>query len=409
MSSRKDNKGKVLRKGEFQRSDGRYHYSYTNSEHKRIYVYANTLKELRDKERKIMMSTWTGIERLGEKVTLNILYDKNLSLKKGLKESTVSSYRQMYDNHVRDDFGKRDIQCIRYSDVMSFYNHLLNDKDLSIKSVQHIHCQLCSAFQLAVKDGLILSNPTDGCYGELKRQSGKRERRIRALTMDEQKRFLDFLDGHPVWGRYHSIFKVMVGTGLRVGELCGLRWQDIDPERRVIDVNHAVVYIKKIKGESKERLSITSPKTKTGNRQVPIMLPVIEGFKEEYIIARSKHFKTVSLDGYTDFVFTQQNGTIYTSMRLDKALKDIVRAYNNQEMVIAEYEHRAPELLPHISNHMLRHTFCTRLCERDVNLKVIQTVMGHASINITMDIYAEVSEEKKLAEIDKLADELDIF
>lgn len=409
MSSRKDNKGKALHKGEFQRPDGRYHYSYTNAEHKRIYVYASTLKELRDKERKIMMATWSGIEKLGEKVTLNILYDKNLSLKNGLKESTVSSYRQMYDNHVRNDFGKRDIQGIRYSDVMAFYNHLLNDKNLSIKSVQHIHSQLCSAFQLAVKDGLIIANPTDGCYGELKRQSGKRERKIRALTIDEQRRFLDFLDGHPVWGRYHSIFQVMVGTGLRVGELCGLRWQDIDPVRRVIDVNHTVVHIKKIKGESKEHLAISSPKTKTGNRQVPIMLPVIQGFKEEYIIAKSKGFKTVTLDGYTDFIFTQQNGTLYTSIRLDGALLKIVRAYNEQEMAIAEYEHRAPELLPHISNHMLRHTFCTRLCERDVNLKVIQTVMGHASINITMDIYAEVSEEKKLAEIDKLAEDMNIF
>ena len=66
-------------------------------------------------------------------------------------------------------------------------------------------------------------------------------------------------------------------------------------------------------------------------------------------------------------------------------------------------------MLPHISNHMLRHTFCTRLCERDVNVKVIQTVMGHASINITMDIYAEVSKAKQFEEIDRLADELDVF
>jgi len=139
------------------------------------------------------------------------------------------------------------------------------------------------------------------------------------------------------------------------------------------------------------------------------MLPVVESIKEEYLIARAKKFKSQKIDGYTDFVFTQQTGTVYTAMRLDCALRKIVTSYNMEETLIAEYEHRKPFLLPHISNHMLRHTFCTRLCERDVNIKVIQTIMGHASIKITMDIYAEISEEKKLAEIDKMACELDVF
>lgn len=100
---------------------------------------------------------------------------------------------------------------------------------------------------------------------------------------------------------------------------------------------------------------------------------------------------------------------MYTSTRLDKALKDIVGSYNKQEEAVAKVENREPFYLPHISNHMLRHTFCTRLCERDVNVKVIQTVMGHASVNITMNIYAEVSKEKQAQEIDRLADELDVF
>ena len=103
------------------------------------------------------------------------------------------------------------------------------------------------------------------------------------------------------------------------------------------------------------------------------------------------------------------NGKLYTSVRLDKALKDIVYAYNKQEKAIAEREGVEPKYLPHFSCHILRHTFCSRLCERDVNMKVIQTIMGHANIKITMDIYAEVSEEKKRFEMDKLAKELDVF
>lgn len=100
---------------------------------------------------------------------------------------------------------------------------------------------------------------------------------------------------------------------------------------------------------------------------------------------------------------------MYTSTRLDKALKDIVGSYNKQEEAVAKVENRESFYLQHISNHILRHTFCTRLCERDVNIKVIQTVMGHSSIKITMDIYAEVSQQKQIDEINKMAKELDVF
>ena len=141
MASRKDIYGKVLQRGEYQRKDGRYMYSFTNDEHKRIYVYANTLEELRKKERAVLMQSWSGVEKLGEKVTLNILYDRSMSLKTAIKPSTYASYRQMYDNHVREGFGKRDIEGIHYSDVLTFYNYLLNEKNLGIKSVQHIQGQ----------------------------------------------------------------------------------------------------------------------------------------------------------------------------------------------------------------------------------------------------------------------------
>lgn len=201
----------------------------------------------------------------------------------------------------------------------------------------------------------------------------------------------------------------MLGTGLRVGELVGLRWQDVDFENRVIDVNHGIVCVKAVRGGEPEHLKISLPKTEAGIRKVPIMEPVIEAFKEEYRYAELRGFPNTVLDGYTDFIFTNQNGNVYTSARLDKALSDIVKAYNKEEEAIAKIEDRDPILLPHFSNHILRHTFCTRLCERDVNIKVIQTVMGHASIKITMDIYAEVSEKKQKEEIERLANELNVF
>ena len=409
MASRKDNRGRVLQKGEAQRKDGRYHFAYTTISGKRCYIYASNLADLRAKEREIQIANWQGATRYGTLVSLNFMFDKALKLKVGIKESTYASYRQSYDNHVRDQFGKYPIKNIKYSDIRGFYNFLVKEKELALATVEHIHLQIYSALKLAVQDGLIPKNPAEGVIEDIKRCYGDKSRKIRALTLEEQKTFLEFMDGHPIWGRYHSIFQVMLGTGLRVGELCGLRWEDVDLKNRVIDVNHALVLIKAVKGVSKERLAITKPKTKAGIRQVPIMPQVIEAFMEEYRWAQTKHFRSVTVDGYTDFIFTKQNGSVYTSIRLDLALKNIVEAHNKREQILALEEDREPVLLPHITNHMLRHTFCSRLCERDANIKVIQTVMGHASVNITMDIYAEVSREKQFEEIDRMAKELDVF
>ena len=409
MVSRKDNKGRVLQKGEIQRKDGRYHYAYTNIAGKRCYLYADTLQGLRKKESELQIATWQGATQSESSVTLNFMYDRVMALKIGIKESTLTSYLQSYNNHVRDEFGNQLIKNISHSDVMAFYSYLMRNKKLGIKTIQHVHSQVYSAFKLALQDGIIYRNPAEEAFEKLRRVAGSYERKIRALTIDEQKAFLDFLEGHPTWNRYHSIFTVMLGTGLRVGELCGLRWRDVDIEKRVIDVNHNLVLIKAIKNGPKEHLAISLPKSKAGIRQVPMMYPVIEALMDEYEWAKQKDFKSETVDGYTDFIFTKRNGNVYTSIRLDLALKEIVDAYNKQEKAVATIEKREPVYLPHISNHMLRHTFCTRLCERDVNPKVIQTVMGHASINITMDIYAEVSQAKQFQEIDKLADELDVF
>jgi len=409
MASRKDRKGRVLLKGEFQRADGRYQFSYTDIVGKRHYIYASSLTELRDKEREYRIADWTGATNYGANVTLNFMYDRFLATKIGIRESTYASYRQMYDNHVRDEFGRQLVKKITYSDIIGFYAFLLKQRKVAIRTVEYIHKQIYPALNLAVRDGIITKNPAQDAYGNFKRASGKNARKIHALTIEEQRAFLEYVEDHPIWGRYHTIFQVLLGTGLRVGELCGLRWEDIDVEQRIINVNHSIVNISAIKGGRKAHLAVSLPKTEAGIRTVPIIDPVIEAIKKEFIYAESRGFPSVEIDGYTDFVFTNQGGNVYTSSRLDKALKDIVKSYNEQEEMIAEIEDREPFLLPHISNHMLRHTFCTRLCERDVNIKVIQMVMGHASIKITMDIYAEVSKEKQISEINRMSDELNVF
>ena len=94
---------------------------------------------------------------------------------------------------------------------------------------------------------------------------------------------------------------------------------------------------------------------------------------------------------------------------MDRALERIIDAYNDAEIHDAKQNHREPLILPHFTCHSLRHTFCARFCENESNLKVIQSVMGHVDIATTMNIYAEVSEAKKKASMEALAEKMVLF
>lgn len=101
------------------------------------------------------------------------------------------------------------------------------------------------------------------------------------------------------------------------------------------------------------------------------------------------------IDGMTGFIFCNRYGNVPNPQCVNRAIKRIIADYNAGEEVAAKKQCREAVLLPDFSAHHLRHTFCTRLCEKETNLKVIQSVMGHKDIQTTMDIYAEATEEKK--------------
>ena len=120
-------------------------------------------------------------------------------------------------------------------------------------------------------------------------------------------------------------------------------------------------------------------------------------------------WNAVEIDGMTGFIFCNRFGNVPNPQSVNRAIKRIIADYNAGEEVEAKKQHREPVLLPDFSAHHLRHTFCTRLCEKETNLKVIQSVMGHKDIQTTMDIYAEATEEKKQESFERLAATLDIF
>ena len=403
--SRKDNKGRVLFKGETQRKDGRYAYSYTDQLGKRHSIYDKDLVKLRLKEKEIHRRMDDGLDPAkADRITVNQMFDRYISLKYDIKPSTRENYIYMYEKYIRESFGKKKLSKVRYSDVKAFYYSLINERGFKPASMEIAHTLLHPTFNMAVRDGYLNRNPTDGVMGEIKKSHQWEHKKRHALTIEQQSAVSTFLDTHEDYRGWRPIITVLLGTGMRIGECLGLRWEDIDFKTNEIDVNHNLIYRKNLDGKCENH--VNSPKTESGKRRIPILEGVKDALLEELELQRCIGFCKDEIDGYSGFIFSTCENHVYTPESVNRAIKRIYTAYNEEETFIAKKEHRDPILLPHFSAHVLRHTFCTRLCENETNLKVIMDIMGHSDIQTTMNIYAEVTGVKKQESMMALSDKI---
>ena len=408
---RRDKKGFVLHKGEYQRSeDGMYTYAYKDVIGKRRVIYAATLKELREKEAEITHDNYDGINSyVAGTATINYMFDRYISTKANLRASTKAGYLYTYDHYVRDGFGKSIIGNVHYTDVKKFYLYLLQELDLSVNTVDGVHTVLHPVFQMAVRDDIIRKNPSDGVLAEVKKSIGKHRGIRHALKKDEQKAFLRYVADNPIYDGWLPLFMFLFGTGTRIGEAIGIRWEDIDLENRYISINHNVVYGPDSDDGGRCSFKVSLPKTETGIRLIPMVDELFEILKDLYEEQEEEGFSTLEVDGMTGFVFFNRFGSIHNPSGVNRAIERIRTAHNAEEDVKAVRENREPVIIPHFSCHIIRHTFCTRICETETNLKVIQEIMGHRGIETTMDIYAEATEQGKKETMSKLSGNIRVF
>jgi integrase len=398
INKRRDKDRIVLRRGESQRKDGNYDYRWTTRDGKRHSVYAKTLEELRAKEEEILRDKCDGIKTEARYVTINDVFEVWKQLKRGLKDNTFQNYKYMYEQFVKPDFGNTRVSQLKKSDVKRFYNMLADERALKVSTIDSIHTVLHQVLDMAVDDAYLRNNPSDNVLKELKQAHNFDTEKRKALTVAEQELFLDFLRRNHQYNHWYPIFAVMVGTGLRVGEVTGLRWCDIDLKENLIDVNHTLVYYNH--AENGCYFNINTPKTKAGVRNVPMLEFVKQAFIEERKYQMANAIRcNVKIDGYTDFIFVNRFGAAQHQGTLNKALRRIIRDCNDE---VLERNEENPILLPRFSCHSLRHTFTTRMCEAGVNIKVIQDALGHSDIATTLNIYADVTKELKKKEFEGL-------
>ncbi len=399
MVRRKDNKNRVLKEGEYQRTNGTFEYKWRDKIGKRHSIYAKTLEELREKENDVARDVLDGLRLDKSNLTVNDLFNRWIQLKKGLKENTFQNYKYMYTQFVEDSFGNMKIADLKRSDVRAFYNYLADSLNLKASTIDSIHTVLHQVLELAVEDDYIRYNPSDNALKELKKAHNNDFKKRKALTVSEQELFENFLRKEGQYHRWYPIFTVMLWTGMRVGEVTGLRWCDIDLDKGEINVNHTLVYFDK--GNSTGCVyAINTPKTKAGSRTIPMMKKVKEAFlmERDYQEECGLTCKAV-VDGYSDFIFINRFGDVQNQGTLNKALRRIIRDCNYEVLDKGE---KNPTTLPNFSNHSLRHTFSTRMSETGINIKAMQDILGHADAETTLQIYTEATRDFKEKQIIKL-------
>ncbi len=386
----------------------RYVYSWTLTQTDRVPESKKSGKCLRELEKEISKDVQDKIDiHNSNKLTLNAFFYDYIEQKQELKTTTRRDYKYIYQLYVEKTLGKRRLADIKYSDIKKFYNSLIYDSHLLPSSVDRINVVINPVFSVAVRDEIIRINPASGIMAEIKKSQCWQQPQKHSLTEEEQAKFIDFVKNDGTYKWWLPLFSFLLGTGCRIGEALGLTWGDCDFKNNIISINHNLVY-KPDEETNKCEFRIMTPKTKAGSREIPMLADVRQLLLDERERQFKEGFNKSNIDGYTGFIFTSKTNIVHRNSNVNRALVRIVDKYNRQEERLAQEELRKPVFLPHISVHTFRHTFCTRLCENENNLKVIQKIMGHSNISTTMDIYNEATQAKKKEAISNLEGKLKI-
>ncbi|MCD8369695.1 MAG: site-specific integrase [Clostridiales bacterium] len=377
--------GRVLQKGEYARPNGGYQYKSWNPEtRKSEQVSAKTLDELRELEKELMRNRLTGV-KTGNRITLNDYY-AIWKHNKHVKPNVMSNYCYMYMRYVEPVLGKKNIKDIKYSTVQSFYNGLLDREVLAINTLEVVHNVLHQIMELAVRDDVIRRNVTDGLLAEIKRNRPAPKRK-EGLTLEEQERLLEVLED-PEFKVWRPMFLFLLNTGLRVSEMAGLTWDDIDYDNNLIHVRRNLKYYPDENRNSVHAISTT--KTTTSHRDIPLTDKIKDILEMQ---RRDGNACTECIDGVSGFIFGNRFGGVHHQGSVNRAIKRIVRKANADPDAVP---------LPSFSSHTFRHTITTNMIYAGVELTAAANILGHKDIKTTANIYNRVLNEQKRNAMDAL-------
>ncbi len=393
-TKRTDSKGRVLKTGESQRKDGRYVYKYQDIHGESKFLYSWRLnptdpltkgkrecKSLREKEKELQRDLYDGIDSSGKKITVCQLYEKQNALKPDVRKNTEVGRSYLMKILKEDKLGSMAITSVTVSDCKNWAIRMKKN-GYSYQTINNYKRSLKASFYTAVNDDLIRKNPFNFNLNDVLTDDTKRKE---ILNKEQVNKLLEFVENDRTYKRYRNEIIILLNTGLRISELCGLTDKDIDFEKGFISVNHQLL-------KDKDGYRLTEPKTECGIRKIP-MLDVTRKAIQEQMEVR-KEVNVVSVVGHSDFLFYTHQGQPTYGEIYSSTFSNLVKKHNKM------YK---DDILPPVTAHILRHTFCTRMANAKMTPNNLQYIMGHKNITMTLGYYTHASCESAFEEMMSLA------
>lgn len=390
-----DLRGKQLPSGIYQRKDGRYEARVVVHGIK-IQLYSFNLKELKAEFKKQKELAEQGIDDKMANITLDEWFEEWFEKYKipFIKETSVSPMRAKYRSSFGRLIGHMKVSDIRNIDIQNVIN-VMRKEGRATSSMRDALGRVRECLEAAKYNRIISENP---CFAiSVPWENVKRERRF--LTKEEQNRFLRQAEGN--W--YKEMFYIMFLTGMRIGEVGGLKWEDVDFKNKCINIQRSLScqYEEGIK-----TVRLTKPKTFNSYRKIPFMGEAEEMFlsqrKKQEMLKKELGQRYRSKDEYEDLVFVTSLGSLVFRHHAEKEIKKIVKEINDQEAFDSARELREPHYFEHMYPHAIRHTFCSRCFQLNMNPKVVQKIMGHQHYSTTIDTYTHIMQDEFENEISKM-------
>ena len=380
--------GKELGVGIVQKKNGRYEARYSDRFGNRKSISGYDLKDVKKRFNEAIYENEKEIN-IRDNIKLDDWYEKWMKIYKydSIRDNTKRHYTQVYKKHISPYLGNYYIKDITQLQIRELLKNL-SRQGYQYETKNKVRILLLDMFNKAIIDEFVKRNPAKGIT--IKRNE---ETDIQVLSIEDQAAFFDCCKGT----FYDNLFNVAISTGMRIGELAALRWNDIDFENNVIHVVRTLVY-QKYEEDNCKTFHFELPKTKTSLRDIPINKQCKTALQKQYLqknVVKNKAPKEKKVDEqFQDLLFTTKFNTPLNSQIVCDAIDKIVKEINLTRDVTDEMEV--------FSAHCFRHTFATRCFEAGIQPKTVQTYLGHATLQMTMDLYTSVLEEHKMSEMNKL-------
>ncbi|MGN0414980.1 MAG: tyrosine-type recombinase/integrase [Agathobacter sp.] len=373
----KDLKSKELGVGIVQQANGLYVARFTDKHGRR---QSKRFKKLQECRQWIADATYidehTDIENATD-MLVDAWFEYWISVKKKtVRPNTVRNYTERYERNIKAVIGKKLLTEVKPIHCQKIFSDMADD-GYRTTTIYQTRIALYNMLEFAKENDVIINNP---CKKSVKSDMGKPSDKKEALTIETQKKFLEGSTGQS----YENQYRFILQTGLRTGELVGLKWEDIDFENKTLTIQRSMEFRYKV-GEWR----VGPPKSKSGYRTIPLTDEAIRILKAQK--EKNRKIKVIPME-WSEQVFLCRKGEPVKNSTYDTALFKICDKVG----------------IKRFSMHVLRHTFATRCIEGGMMPKTLQKILGHSNIGITMNLYVHITEEEKLKEINLVAEALKV-